>query len=35
MKEKQIQAEKCNFHVQSSEFTNTHFHKIFYMFSIS
>ena len=29
-KKKKIKAERCNFHVQLSEFTNTYFHNIFF-----
>ena len=34
-KKKQIEAERRNFHVQPSAFTNMHFYNIFFKFSIS
>ena len=35
-KKQQIQAKRCNFHVQPQEFTNAHFHMFFFFkFSIS
>ena len=34
-KKKQIQTKRCKFYVKPSDFTNMHFHNIYFKFSIS